>query len=493
MSKSKIIGATSVGIASSLFASLGFVTCCGFPIIAGLLSAVGIGASQLSFLAQYQEYFLLFAILSLGFGFYNLYFKQDSSSCGCSGSTEESDCGCSTTTEESDCGCSTSAPETDCGCSAPAEEAPCGCPTSDDSDCGCSTSDTSSCCVTPQSNGFSFKKHLPHFLLWGAAILVFKMLFFDMENNMNEGEGEGVNTLVGTMQYFVFIVTELVVLFVSITALIEVIMMHIPQDKLRKWLSGRGILGNFLATVFGSLTPFCACSTIPMTVGFLRAGVTFGSVMSFLISSPLLNPIVIGMLVALMGAKVAIMYFALAFIAAMLFGYFLEKINAEKYVKFEYKNSNNNIDGVLHEDERLKLSFGQKCAEGIKAGWKSLKPVMLYLLIGVSLGAVIYGYMPEDLVLQIAGPDNPFAIPVAAILGVPLYIRAETAIPIGIALMGKGMSVGAVIALIIGGAGMAIPEMSMMASIFKKKLVAMIVLVIFSTAVIGGYLFNLAV
>lgn len=99
--------------------------------------------------------------------------------------------------------------------------------------------------------------------------------------------------------------------------------------------------------------------------------------------------------------------------------------------------------------------------------------------------------MPSDWVLKIAGPENPFAIPVAAIIGVPLYIRAETAIPIGVALMGKGMSIGAVIALVIGGAGMAIPEMSMLASIFKKKLVAMIVAVIFLTAVISGYLFNI--
>lgn len=99
--------------------------------------------------------------------------------------------------------------------------------------------------------------------------------------------------------------------------------------------------------------------------------------------------------------------------------------------------------------------------------------------------------MPSEWVLKIAGPDNPFAVPVAAIIGVPLYIRAETAIPIGVALMDKGMNIGAVIALVIGGAGMAIPEMSMLASIFKKKLVAMVVAVIFLTAVIAGYLFNI--
>jgi hypothetical protein len=109
----------------------------------------------------------------------------------------------------------------------------------------------------------------------------------------------------------------------------------------------------------------------------------------------------------------------------------------------------------------------------------------------VGIGAVIYGYLPQDIVLKFAGPNNPLAIPIAAIIGIPLYIRVETAIPIGVALMQKGMSIGAVIALIIGGAGMAIPEMSMLAGIFKKKLVAAIIGVIFFTAVISGYLFNI--
>ncbi len=461
MSKSKIVGATGVGILSGLLASLGFVTCCGFPIIAGVLSAVGIGASQLSFFAEYQPYFLLFAIISLGVGFWMLYFRSSKSSSCCAPQSNSSSC------------CAPK-PQAQSSCCAPKVEQP-----------------TSCCSPKPQveeKKRFSLKKAFPHIILWVSALLVAKMLFVDMDNNMNEGEG--VNTLVGTMQYFVFIVVELIVLFVGITALIEVIMMHIPQAKLRKWLSGRGLLGNILATVFGALTPFCACSTIPMTVGFLRAGVSFGSVMSFLISSPLLNPIIIGMLVALMGVKAASVYFGVAFIASVLFGFFLEKMGAQKWVKPQFMTAGGSIDGVVNEDERRKLPFGRKCAEGVKAGWNTLKPVMLYLLIGVALGAAIYGYMPEEFVLSIAGKDNPFAIPVAAILGVPLYIRAETAIPIGIALMGKGMSVGAVIALIIGGAGMAIPEMTMMASIFRRKLVGMIVAVIFLTAVIGGYVFN---
>lgn len=299
-----------------------------------------------------------------------------------------------------------------------------------------------------------------------------------------------MNTLLDTLQYFVLITIELIALFMLISALVEIILMYIPADKIQKSLSGKGIMGNILGAGFGALTPFCACSTIPMTVGFLNAGVPFGSVMSFLISSPLLNPIIIGMLGALVGIKAAVIYFIIAFICSVAFGAILQKMGGAKYVKnVRVKPSCCSTSG--EPIDKRKLPFKAKLKLAFQSAWGSLRPIMGYLLIGVALGAAIYGYMPQDIVLKIAGSDNPFAVPVAAVLGVPLYIRAETAIPIGIALMGKGMSIGAVIALIIGGAGMAIPEMSMLASIFKKKLVAMIVATIFLTAVVGGYVFNI--
>lgn len=301
-----------------------------------------------------------------------------------------------------------------------------------------------------------------------------------------------MNTLLDTLWYFCYITIELVVLFIAITAIVEIILMYIPQDKISRWIEKAGFFGNVIAAGFGALTPFCACSTIPMTVGFLNAGVPFGATMSFLIASPLLNPIIIAMLGALVGIKAMLFYVVIAFLCSVFFGWGLQKVDAQKYVKnVRLKPQSCCSAGGETAVETKKLPWGQKIAIALRAGWDTLRPIIWYLIIGVALGAVIYGYMPSDWVLKIAGPDNPFAVPVAAIIGVPLYIRAETAIPIGVALMGKGMSIGAVIALVIGGAGMAIPEMSMLASIFKKKLVAMIVAVIFLTAVISGYLFNL--
>lgn len=300
-----------------------------------------------------------------------------------------------------------------------------------------------------------------------------------------------MNTLIETLQYFVLITIELIALFMFISALVEIILMYVPEEKIRKRLSGAGVFGNVIATGFGALTPFCACSTIPMTVGFLNAGVPFGSTMSFLIASPLLNPIIIGMLGAMVGIKAMVAYFVITFLCSVLFGFIMEKMGMQKYVKNVRLKTTTCCSAGGHENlNKRSLPFNMKIKLAFSSAWESLRPIMGYLLIGVALGAGIYGYMPQDFVMKIAGPDNPFAIPIAAVLGIPLYIRAETAIPIGLALMGKGMSIGAVISLIIGGAGMAIPEMTMLASIFKKKLVAMIVLVIFLTAVVSGYLFN---
>jgi uncharacterized membrane protein YraQ (UPF0718 family) len=225
-----------------------------------------------------------------------------------------------------------------------------------------------------------------------------------------------------------------------------------------------------------------------MTVGFLNASVPFGATMSFLISSPLLNPIIIGMLAVLVGVKAAVLYFLLGFALSVIFGFILEKTGFKKHVK------NVRVKGGAKMDNSQSthlLPFKTKVKISLLAGWETLKPVFIYLLIGVAIGAGIYGYMPDDFVLKIAGPDNVFAVPIAAIVGVPLYIRAETAIPIAVSLVGKGMGMGTAIALIIGGAGMAIPEMSMLAGIFRIKLVTAIVGVIFFTAVISGFVFNI--
>lgn len=297
-----------------------------------------------------------------------------------------------------------------------------------------------------------------------------------------------MNNLISTIQYFLIITAELTALFLGISTIVALILMYLPQDKFRQWLSRRGIWGNFLGAVVGSLTPFCACSTIPMTLGMLNAGAPFGPVMSFVIASPLLNPIIISMIWALMGMKACLLYFGVTFAGSILFGVVLEKIGGAQYVKRVRVKST--CCGTIHDSENRPKTFSGKLKASFISALGDFRAISIYLLLGVAIGAGIYGYIPQDFVTNIARPDNPFAIPIAASIGVPLYIRAETAIPIGLALSQKGMSIGAVIALIIGGAGMAIPEMAMLASIFRKRLVGAIVVVIWTTAILGGYAFN---
>jgi len=298
------------------------------------------------------------------------------------------------------------------------------------------------------------------------------------------------DSLTKTLGNFVFITLELFVLFIAISAIIEYIMMHVNQNKLQELFEGKGIIGNIAAAIFGSVTPFCACSTIPMTVGFLNAKVPFGSVMSFLISSPLLNPIIVAMLAATVGVSKAVIYFGFAFTLSVLFGYLLNKFGFAKYVKAVKVSGGSHVDNGI--DMRRELSIGAKVRLSLKAGWDSLVPILPYLFIGVAVGAGIYGYLPKgETIAQYAGEGNMFAVPIASVVGIPLYIRAETAIPIAMSLISKGVGMGTAIALIIGGAGMAIPEMTMLAKIFKRKLLISFIGVIFLVAVITGYAFNI--
>ncbi len=293
-----------------------------------------------------------------------------------------------------------------------------------------------------------------------------------------------MNSLETSLYFFAFIMVELSLLFIGISTLVGLGLAYISDEKLKRWLSHKGLLGNILGALIGALTPFCACSTIPLTVGMLKAKVPFGPVMSFVVASPILNPIVLSMLIALLGIKAGVIYAAVTFIAAVGFGSILEKLGFSKQVKnvIVHGGSEESVD--LH-------TFSDKLKNALKSAFNDFRAVFLYLLVGVAIGAVIKGFMPENLIAKVAGPQNPLAVPVAAVIGIPLYIRASTAIPIGLALIQKGMGVGAVIALIIGGAGMAIPEMSLLAGIFRPRLVVALVAVVFITAVTAGLIFNL--
>lgn len=292
-----------------------------------------------------------------------------------------------------------------------------------------------------------------------------------------------MNSFWVSLQFFGLILAELTVLFLGISTLVGLVLQYVSDETLRRALSRRGLLGNVLGALLGAVTPFCSCSTIPMTVGLLRAGVPFGATMSFVLASPLLNPIILTMFLTLLGWKVCVVYGSVTFVVAIASGAFLQWVGLAKDVRSV------RVTGGA-EERKPQPTFRGKLRYAFGGAWGDFRGVLVYLVIGVAIGAAIYGYLPGDFVVRIAGPDNPFAIPVAALIGIPLYVRAETVIPIALALTQKGMSMGAVLALIIGGAGMSIPEMSMLAAIFKPRLVGAFVSIVFLTAVLAGFAYN---
>ena len=287
--------------------------------------------------------------------------------------------------------------------------------------------------------------------------------------------------------FFVEIAVELVVLFIGITFIVGLIQEYVPDETIKKALGGkRKVLGSILGAAFGALTPFCSCSTIPMLLGMLNAGVPFASAMAFLFASPFLNPVIISLFVILMGWKMTVLYFAVTFVGAIAIGLLLDSLGFSDQVK-PVAAVRSCCDCQQATDARSRIQRSAGFAINL---FRQLVP---YLLVGAGIGAFIHGFVPTEIISRLAGPDNPLAVPVAAIIGIPIYIRAETMIPIGLALIEKGMSVGAVLALVIGGAGASIPELTLLSAIFRRKMLAAFVLTIFTIAVAAGYLANLLV
>jgi len=293
-----------------------------------------------------------------------------------------------------------------------------------------------------------------------------------------------VANLITAGQFFVVIAGELVLLFVGITFLVGLLQTYIPEERIRSVLAGRrqGV-GNIIGAGFGALTPFCSCSTIPILLGLLDIGVPFGICMSFLLASPLLNPVILALLVALVGVVPTAIYAALTFTAAVVLGALLGRLGYARYVKDVM------VEG-RPEPCDCNSSHGTRIRGAFSFAVSLFRQMLPYLLLGAGIGAFIYGFIPEDLIVSLAGPDNPLAIPVAAVIGIPMYIRAETLIPISAVLLEKGMGIGAVMALIIGGAGASIPEVTLLAAIFDRRLLAAFVVIILGVAVLAGVAFQ---
>jgi hypothetical protein len=291
-------------------------------------------------------------------------------------------------------------------------------------------------------------------------------------------------SLQDVLYMFTYLLVELTMLFIAISYLVGVIQLYISPERIRNLLSSRHGKGYVIAAFMGAITPFCSCSTIPFLKGLIRANAGFGPMMVFLFSSPLLNPILIVLFAVTFGFKIVAIYFAMSMGISIVAGIALEKLGFEKYI-------------IVPEDVEEKSS----CRSGSSVTpnkwkklwvevWKDFKQAFPYLLVGVSLGAIIHGFVPTDFISNYAGSDNPLAIPFAAVIGIPLYTRAIVMIPLAAAFVAKGMGIGAVMAFVIGSAGASIPELILLRSLFKTQMIVSFVLVVLSMAITTGFVFS---
>ena len=357
-----------------------------------------------------------------------------------------------------------------------------------------------------------------------------------------------ISMFTSAAEMFLFLAVELSVLFFLISAGVSLIRQKIPDHKIQKMLGAKKGKGYILASLLGAVTPFCSCSTIPMLRGLLSAKAGFGPTLTFLFVSPLLNPIIIGLMWVTFGWKVALLYAVIAATVSVLASILLDVLGFDRHIA-ETSKSLANCCGVsrgkicetklqsapaccsvsnqqdveanscskpqkifksfsafrgisseltCEKDQTNKQNFSKSVVRdpsvirlAFQDAWIQFKDVLPYLMLGIVIGSFIYGFIPAEWIATHAGKNNPFAIPLSAVIGIPLYIRAEAVIPLASVLMDKGMGTGAVMALIIGSAGASLTEVILLKSMFKTPLIAAFLTVILGMAIIMGYLTQL--
>ncbi|GAB6158723.1 permease [Desulfotomaculum varum] len=298
--------------------------------------------------------------------------------------------------------------------------------------------------------------------------------------------GLSMQSRVGASVHFFFYDTvKIIILLGLMIFIISYIRSYFPPERTKRILTRfSGVTGNIMASLLGSVTPFCSCSSVPLFIGFVEAGIPLGVTFSFLITSPIVNEAAFAILIGSFGIKTAIIYVIAGIILGVLGGLGLGKLNMESEIEEYVKHIKMGESEIAQMTTRDRLAFAKDNVADI------VKRVWLYVLIGVGIGAFIHGYAPAELLARYAGPQNPLAVIVAVILGVPLYSNALGTIPIAEALINKGVGFGTAMAFMMATTALSLPEMIILRKVIKPRLIAAFVLVTSIGIIIIGYLFN---
>ncbi|SFG21681.1 hypothetical protein SAMN05216353_12835 [Halobacillus alkaliphilus] len=281
---------------------------------------------------------------------------------------------------------------------------------------------------------------------------------------------------------FFSIALELTILFIGVSFLIHLLQGFIPYEKMEEFMNkSHPFVSAMIAVGFAFVTPFCSCSTIPIVVNLLRNRVRFSMVMIFLFASPVLDITILTLMMAILGFKVTLTYAIVTVVFSVFIGFSLHALGFERQLK------NVMVENFSYPQSERKINI--KAA--LKETWTLIRTVYPFLILGAGIGSVIHGAVPSEWISAHLGGEHWWLIPIAAVIGVPLYIRLSTMIPISQILITKGMALGPVMALMIASAGASLPEVTLLHTIFKKKLVAAFVGSVLMMSTVSGFLFYL--
>jgi len=297
--------------------------------------------------------------------------------------------------------------------------------------------------------------------------------------------------LADSINFFIYDVVKIGILFILINYLMAIVRYYLPTERIRDILKKRKWFGldYLLAALLGMITPFCSCSSIPLFVGFLSAGIPMGITFTFLISSPLINEASLFLFPSVFGLKATILYNMIGIMVSILGGILIQKLGMEKYIKPEFLKfkSKKQITEAYHHE---KIPFGFLLKHWTSEAMEITRKVFPYVVLGVGLGAVIHGFVPENLISKYLSIDAWYIVPIATLLGVPIYANSISVIPIIEALVGKGIPMGTALAFMSSVVALSLPEALILKSVMKAPLIITFFTITITGIILMGYFFN---
>ena len=294
------------------------------------------------------------------------------------------------------------------------------------------------------------------------------------------------------VNFFVYDTIKIIILLFCISLVMGIINAYFPIERLRQYLTTHKLYGldYFMAALFGGITPFCSCSSVPLFIGFVKGGIPLGVTLTFLIASPLVSEVAIAMFLGSFGVKATLIYVLSGTVLSMIAGYVLGRMRLEPYLSDWVKNAQMQSNAQSEQWKVEKAPFLKRLPAITKESWGIVRGVLLYIIIGIGIGAAMHGYVPEGFFEQFLSAENWWGVPLAVVLAVPVYANPASVVPVIEVFVAKGIPLGTAIAFMMAIIGLSIPEATMLKKVMTWRLIGIFFGVVTLLIIISGYLFN---